>query len=106
MGAKSFSAHHFISQSRTYVVFERYKRARTKMAKATPDDNKLMPDRDVRAEFKVTAMTLWRWDHDPRMAELGWPQPVRICKRKYRSHRQIQAFKAALIAKSIAERAT
>ena len=35
-----------------------------------PDE--LVPDPRVAREFNVTLMTLWRWDHDPKLAELGW----------------------------------
>jgi hypothetical protein len=35
-----------------------------------PDE--LVPDRQVAREFNVSLMTLWRWDRDPKLAELGW----------------------------------
>jgi hypothetical protein len=34
-----------------------------------PDE--LVPDPQVAREFNVTLMTLWRWDRDPKLAELG-----------------------------------
>ena len=40
------------------------------------------------------------------MAELGWPPPIRIKIRKYRSRRLIQRFKAGLVKAAIAARAT
>jgi hypothetical protein len=38
--------------------------------------DELVPDRQVRREVGgVSDMTIWRWDHDPKMVELGWPRP-------------------------------
>jgi hypothetical protein len=64
----------------------------------------LVPDPDVAKEFGTSLMSLWRWDQDPAMAELGWPPPVKIRKRNHRVRQRIEAFKQTLIAKSIAER--
>jgi hypothetical protein len=41
-------------------------------------------------------MTLWRWDRDPKLAELGWEPPVKIRKRNYRRRRPLEKFKVAL----------
>ncbi|HZN30466.1 MAG TPA: hypothetical protein VFB88_14000 [Xanthobacteraceae bacterium] len=63
-----------------------------------PDFDQLVPDPQARAELgNVTAMTFWRWDRDPAMAELGWSPPVKIGRRNYRSRRVIERVKAALI---------
>jgi hypothetical protein len=43
-----------------------------------PDE--LVPDPQVAREFNVSLMTLWRWDRDPKLAELGWEPPVKIRK--------------------------
>jgi hypothetical protein len=59
-----------------------------------PDE--LVPDPQVAREFNVTLMTLWRWDRDPRLAELGWEPPVKIRRRNYRRRRSLEKFKAAL----------
>jgi hypothetical protein len=59
-----------------------------------PDE--LVPDPQVAREFNVTLMTLWRWDRDPRLAELGWEPPVKIRRRNYRRRRPLEKFKAAL----------
>jgi hypothetical protein len=40
-----------------------------------PDE--LVSDPQVAREFNVSPMTLWRWDHDPELAELGWEPPVK-----------------------------
>jgi hypothetical protein len=59
-----------------------------------PDE--LVPDPQVAREFNVTLMTLWRWDRDPRLAELGWEPPLKIRRRNYRRRRPLEKFKAAL----------
>jgi hypothetical protein len=61
-----------------------------------PDE--LVPDPQVAREFSVTLMTLWRWDRDPKLAELGWEPPVKIRTRNYRRRRPLEKFKAALTA--------
>jgi hypothetical protein len=50
----------------------------------------------VAREFNVSLMTLWRWDHDPKLAELGWEPPVKIRTRNYRRRRPLEKFKVAL----------
>src|SRR5262245_7968798 len=59
-----------------------------------------VPDAQVRAEFgNITAMTLFRWDHNP---ELGFPPPIDIAGRKYRSRRMLEAFKQRALRTAIA----
>jgi hypothetical protein len=41
------------------------------------DVDTLVPDPKVAEEFHTTLMTLWRWDHDPKKAALGWPPKVK-----------------------------
>jgi hypothetical protein len=53
-----------------------------------PDE--LVPDPQVAREFNVSLMTLWRWDHDPELAELGWEPPVKIRTRNYRRRRPLE----------------
>jgi hypothetical protein len=54
---------------------------------------KLIPDSIVAKErYGVSAMTLWRWDHDP---DLKFPKPIRIRSRKYRDPEELDAFDAA-----------
>jgi hypothetical protein len=43
---------------------------------------RLIPDRQVADRYRISPMTLWRWDQ--RGAELGFPAAVYINKRKYR----------------------
>jgi hypothetical protein len=64
----------------------------------------LVPDPQVAREFGTTLMGLWRWDHDPHLAKLGWGPPVKIRNRNHRSRRVIEAFKAALMRRAIKER--
>lgn len=64
----------------------------------------LVPDPQVCKEFHVTSMTIWRWDRDPRMAELGWPPKVPIKGRNYRHRSKLEAFKVNLLQRAVAER--
>jgi hypothetical protein len=65
-----------------------------------PDE--LVPDPKVAAEFGVTPMTLWRWDNDPA---LDFPQKITIRRRNFRSRKALDAFKARMLKRAIAERA-
>jgi hypothetical protein len=62
---------------------------------------KLASDPTIAKEFDTTLMGLWRWDHDPAMAALGWPPPVKIRNRNHRVRRLIEQFKQALIRRAI-----
>jgi hypothetical protein len=65
------------------------------------DFDTFVPEARVREEFDVTAMTLHRWDRDP---DLGFPPPIAIRGRKYRSRKQLQEFKERQIKLAIANR--
>lgn len=52
----------------------------------------LIPDTDVRKRYKISAMTLWRWDHNPAS---GFPRPIYINRRKYRYENELRAWEAA-----------
>ena len=67
-----------------------------------PDE--LVPDPKVCREFNVSAMTLWRWDRDPQLAQLGWPAPIEIRRRKFRSRKQLEAFKARMLRNALPRR--
>jgi hypothetical protein len=78
-------------------------------ASVEPSDAKqgekfLVPDRRVADEFSTSLMSLWRWDHDPELAELGWPQPVKLRNRNYRVRKALEDFKQALIRHSLKRR--
>jgi hypothetical protein len=63
--------------------------------------DEFVPDPIVAKEFNVTLMTLWRWDHSPEKAGLGWPPAVRLGTakntRKFRSRKQLEQFKTNLL---------
>jgi hypothetical protein len=69
------------------------------IAQDAPDE--LVPDPEVCREFNVTAMTLWRWDHD---VKLKFPPPVQIRRRNFRSRRQLELFKTQLMRKALETR--
>ena len=64
----------------------------------------LIPDPEVFRELRITPMTGWRWDRDPRMAELGWPPPIYRGRYKFRDSNQYQKFKSNLLRQAIAKR--
>jgi hypothetical protein len=59
--------------------------------------DELVPDPQVAKELNISLMTVWRWDHDPELAALGWPPPVYIRKRKYRGRKLLEKFKSAAL---------
>ncbi len=61
-------------------------------------------DPQVCREFSISAMTLWRWDHDEELVGMGLPPPVTIRKRKFRSRRGLEGFKKRIFEKAIRER--
>ncbi len=67
-------------------------------------DNDLVPDPAVHREFGITAMTSWRWDRSAEMIAMGWPPPIRIRKRKFRSRQALDLFKESLMKRAIAQR--
>jgi hypothetical protein len=68
----------------------------------SPDE--FVPDPVVIKEFGITAMSVWRWDRDPELIALGWPPPIKIRTRKFRSRRALDEFKAGLVRRAIEER--
>jgi hypothetical protein len=67
-----------------------------------PDE--LVPDPVVASECGTSLMGIWRWDRDPELEKLGWPPPIRIRNRKYRSRRLLEAFKARLLHNALTQR--
>jgi len=54
----------------------------------------LLKPAEVKARLgRISDMTLWRWERDPR---LNFPQPVRIRNRKYFRQSEIEEFEQAL----------
>jgi hypothetical protein len=72
--------------------------------RAPPVYDTLVPDPQVQKEFGVTAMSIWRWDRDPELIELGWPLPIRIRSRKFRSRIALENFKRVMARKAIEQR--
>jgi hypothetical protein len=70
----------------------------TKTIDQSKDD--LVPDPVVQREFGVTNMTLYRWTRDPA---LGFPPPIKIHKRNYRSRRLLETFKQRLLREAVAK---
>jgi hypothetical protein len=66
---------------------------------STPEE--LVPDPQVWRELGITAMSGFRWTHDP---DLNFPPAVKIRGRNFRSRRALEAFKAELIRKALASR--
>jgi hypothetical protein len=65
----------------------------------------LIPDPEVFRDLSISPMTGWRWDRDPRMAELGWPLPIYRGRYKFRDSKQYAKFKENLVQAAIAKRA-
>ena len=72
---------------------------------APPVYDTLVPDPQVQKEFGVTAMSIWRWDRDPELIKLGWPPPIRIRSRKFRSRIALENFKGVMARRAIEQRA-
>jgi hypothetical protein len=69
---------------------------------AAPDE--LVPDPVVCDEFDISSMTLWRWDRDPELVALGFPPPVFIRRRKYRSRQKLEKFKRTVLHRTVTQR--
>jgi hypothetical protein len=61
---------------------------------------RFLTEKQVRLRYGVSAMTMWRWDHQP---DLGFPPAIRINKRKYRDEAALDAFDEALKRIALAE---
>jgi hypothetical protein len=66
--------------------------------------DEFVPDPVVAAELGVSLMTVWRYDRDDEMRKLGWPAKISMRKRNFRSRRELEKFKAAMIKRAVAER--
>jgi hypothetical protein len=64
----------------------------------------LVPDTEVQKELGTNEMGMWRRDHDPRMAELGWPLKIKIGRLNYRQRSAIEAFKANVVRRAFTDR--
>jgi hypothetical protein len=69
--------------------------------RSAPDH--LVPDHIVRGEFgEVSLMTIYRWTNDPT---LGFPPPIKIRNKNFRSRRALEEFKARIVRAAVAQRA-
>jgi len=69
-------------------------------AQSTPDH--LVPDPIVAKEFGgVSLMTLYRWTMDPT---LGFPPPIKIRNKNFRSRRAVEDFKARMTRAAVSQR--
>jgi hypothetical protein len=88
-----------------HQVERRRPRKATFTRNTTTEHDALVPDSVAAKECgDVSRMSIFRWDRDPRMLELGWPPRVELNGRNYRSRKQLEKFKAALFRKAIAAR--
>jgi len=73
----------------------------------TDEPDTHVPDSKVRQELGgLSRMCLWRWDHDRKMIDRGWPPAIELNGRKYRSRRLLERFKQALMRRAIERRDT
>jgi hypothetical protein len=71
---------------------------------STGPPDSFVADPDVARELSVSLVTIWRYDHSTELREMGWPLKVQIGKRNFRSRRQLENFKAAMLRRALAER--
>ena len=76
------------------------RQARSTLPADEPD--RLISDRAIATEFGgVSLMTLYRWTNDPA---LGFPPPIKIRTKNFRSRRAIEEFKARMMRNAVAQR--
>jgi hypothetical protein len=75
-------------------------------AAGVAEEDEWLKDKKIRTDLKISPMTLWRMDRDPKLAALGWPQPIRLGAggHKRRSKNQYEKFKANMLAQALADR--
>jgi hypothetical protein len=76
-------------------------------AKPKPEPNQFdewVPDVRVQAEFNISAMTLFRWDQDEHLRELGFPPPIYMRGKKFRSRQLLEKFKASMLNAALSDR--
>lgn len=60
-------------------------------------DKTFLPAAAVRARYGVSDMSLWRWLH---ASEMGFPEPLRINRRRFWKLSDLEAFEARQAAKA------
>ena len=61
------------------------------MSETQEKPDEFVPDPQVASELHITLMGLWRFTNDPA---LGFPPPIKIRNRNYRSRRMLEDWKA------------
>jgi hypothetical protein len=56
------------------------------------EDDSYDPDSKVAKRLGKHPKTLPRWDKNPKLKELGWPDPVYLNGRRHRHRPAVQAF--------------
>ena len=57
----------------------------------------LVKDSEARRELGgLSAMTFWRWDHDPARAPKGWEPRFEFGSRNFRKRSVLEAVKASV----------
>jgi hypothetical protein len=67
------------------------------MMPAKTDHDTFVTDSAVARELGVSTMTLWRYDHDNKMIDAGWPAKIVMGRRNYRSRLALEEFKANML---------
>jgi hypothetical protein len=74
------------------------------MTTKTNVNDVFVPDPVFARELGVTLMTIWRCDHDEKLAELDWPAKITIRNRNFRSRQQIEKYKSGMVRRAMAQR--
>jgi hypothetical protein len=78
---------------------------KSKIALQSNDERDVwVPDPEFIREFGISNMTKMRYDVDPELVQMGWPPPMRIKERNFRSRRIIEKFKANMLKRAIEQR--
>ena len=55
-------------------------------------DDDLATDTEVAEQLSKHRKTLPRWDRDPKLKALGWPDPIYLNGRRHRSRAAVREF--------------
>lgn len=54
-----------------------------------PTETMYLPTKKVLQRYGISAMSLWRWEHDP---SLPFPAPMKVNRRKFYALEEIEAW--------------
>jgi hypothetical protein len=74
------------------------------MMSVKTDHDTFVADGVVAQELGVSTMTLWRYDHDNKMIDAGWPAKIVMGRRNYRSRNALEEFKASMLRRAMSAR--